>query len=940
MKVHNSIQIDVHSPSPSQDHRVSPGIASVQPNEEPDLFDANELTVPISTRADPVDTALYRDPKNTDKQFYLPRYQLAKEEVGDETRYRISMDEDGEQWSLTLFLEPYVAEELVATVGDAQALPHTLSVTMEHQVDGRKISKSFDEIVERESDIQLTMKLEDMRQRDVIYAALTQPEHSNSLNISRNITVAVPVEVKKSVPKPVTSSVVLKKLGNKIATIKSVKKWLGLGLSQSKALVEKRPPVTLAKSMERNRATAFMKELKRAGCTVVLETSTQQPQRPIRERKADVWLKAVGQTPVSVIKVLEKFAGIPPTKAKLILRSPAPIKVVANSPMQNAMMLVSRLKSAGATPSLTKARSTARPRAATTLVRPRLSLVGAKAVEIRSKKFTRYSLSVTNVDEFSPLLFKPAPDLPPCGNNTKASRTWVEISDQRGKRIYGYCALSKPSSLAKLSFHIREGSTPPESVRISLNDRRTRTVRHSNLVGLDNESTTTVTKYKVIQVESMTAAMPDPLVFDERLHSYIFTFLDQQGRTDLIRHELLYNGRSHSYFVDAQHRHRVFYLPDSFKIARWDRPPYAPKMSVTIQSREDSSGISDVLVTFLAAPVVDKKRLAQAAATLQTSLSDANQSIEMLHYPVNQFSFRVSHPSAAGNVVVDQDTSTSDFYQGVHSTLSMELADFLPCFAAMMGKTAASFHGSGAVSISGTEQIINIPFTADFADLAGALFEHAVLEGREGSVSLSLINSIESSLSINSLEVTLKRGAMETSAAFIAEPNLPCVLAAGDTLSMEILPEQSLAESGPLMANVDTNDVEVVLDEAAIFGSILDRTSTDFFGLVTVRVAPNIFNSIVGQESRQIVGIIVHFEGGGVVESVNLAADQTSATAKVSYAVEDLFLRNETSLTYRYWYQVARANGETETFESQEQGIDDFFLNVAHLWAPQNQGGV
>jgi hypothetical protein len=71
--------------------------------------------------------------------------------------------------------------------------------------------------------------------------------------------------------------------------------------------------------------------------------------------------------------------------------------------------------------------------------------------------------------------------LPPCGKNTKAARTWVDFYDQSGKRLNGFCALSKPADLSGIWFAVEVGTTPPSWVYIELNDRQTNTKYKSNL---------------------------------------------------------------------------------------------------------------------------------------------------------------------------------------------------------------------------------------------------------------------------------------------------------------------------------------------------------------------------------------------------------------------------------------------------------------------------
>lgn len=97
------------------------------------------------------------------------------------------------------------------------------------------------------------------------------------------------------------------------------------------------------------------------------------------------------------------------------------------------------------------------------------------------KNFLRYKYSVENFDSYPNALFAAAPALPPCGTNTKSSRTWVDFFDSRGKRLYGFCALAKPADLNTIWFALPETEVPPSWVYIEMNDRETSTKYKSNL---------------------------------------------------------------------------------------------------------------------------------------------------------------------------------------------------------------------------------------------------------------------------------------------------------------------------------------------------------------------------------------------------------------------------------------------------------------------------
>jgi hypothetical protein len=115
------------------------------------------------------------------------------------------------------------------------------------------------------------------------------------------------------------------------------------------------------------------------------------------------------------------------------------------------------------------------------LPNPVLVLSGTEAYQTGGKNFIRYKYLVDNSSAYPDEMFAAAPGLPPCGSNAKASRTWVDIYDQRGQRLYGFCALGKAADLNQLWFALEDGVVPPSWVYIELNDRQTNTKYKSNL---------------------------------------------------------------------------------------------------------------------------------------------------------------------------------------------------------------------------------------------------------------------------------------------------------------------------------------------------------------------------------------------------------------------------------------------------------------------------
>ena len=117
---------------------------------------------------------------------------------------------------------------------------------------------------------------------------------------------------------------------------------------------------------------------------------------------------------------------------------------------------------------------------------PVLYFTGAELVQQGDKRFIRYHYDVFNKSEYPAAMFAAAPNLPPCGTNTQSSRTWVDLFDQRGKRLFGFCALSKPADLSTLYFALEENVVPPSWIYIEMNDRQTNTKYKSNLAETSN----------------------------------------------------------------------------------------------------------------------------------------------------------------------------------------------------------------------------------------------------------------------------------------------------------------------------------------------------------------------------------------------------------------------------------------------------------------------
>ncbi len=116
------------------------------------------------------------------------------------------------------------------------------------------------------------------------------------------------------------------------------------------------------------------------------------------------------------------------------------------------------------------------------LPKPVLVFTGGEEYQANGKQWRRYNYAVDNSADYPNLLFAAAPELPPCGLNTKAARTWIDFYTQDGKRLNGFCALTNHDGLNRIWFALESEIIPPSWIYIEMIDRGTGIRYKSGLV--------------------------------------------------------------------------------------------------------------------------------------------------------------------------------------------------------------------------------------------------------------------------------------------------------------------------------------------------------------------------------------------------------------------------------------------------------------------------
>lgn len=539
------------------------------------------------------------------------------------------------------------------------------------------------------------------------------------------------------------------------------------------------------------------------------------------------------------------------------------------------------------------------------LPEPKLSLLG---LEDLAEGGTTVILGVANWADFSDDIFAPSPDLSRGGVNPSASRTFVVVEDaDSGKRLYGFCNISSARNLAALKLVLAKDTPVPVRLQIVLSDRRTKTESRSASI-----DTVTVQRaapsWQALRKELEQAVGPEPFAFSPALHPYIIQGIVPSGAggSQLIRYALSFRGTFHTYLQDAARRSVVYIVPDQFKLARRLEPPFTPFATVRVTSQADGSG-TVMILDYVVAPFIDLHRLRDAREQLLHQPQFGAGEVEFQPLPTSDIRFFVDRPTQAGSVREQRLDVALVLRGSLKDSLAMPEPDFRLLFDAMHQETAALFIGRVEIDMPNGRMEI-VPFEARFDDMAGEIFTYEAV-AEVGRLRVSITNAIESPIDVETLDVSVALGG-SVAPAVIAPGLLPRRgLKPGESLELSLTPSSPVPAGASPDISFDRAGVRVKADPEAVWNTILDRTTVDFFRLVTVKTVASVFDPVAGRENERIVAILVVFETGGTAE---LAPAVLQAQVRIDYPIDDVILSRPVSQDYRYSVTVIRADGRQD----------------------------
>lgn len=413
-----------------------------------------------------------------------------------------------------------------------------------------------------------------------------------------------------------------------------------------------------------------------------------------------------------------------------------------------------------------------------------------------------------------------------------------------------------------------------------------------------------------------------PFLFPPNLHGYVFEGLGTVrpgGSTGLLRRQVNWGGRFHSYYQSSLGSNVFYYLPDTFKLARRPVAPHEPFATMRFQSDDGSLERMEASFSFFGSPVVDQERLLGSVPVLR-GLVDADvlraegdlQLEPLLPAPEN-LKLRLSYPGAdtRGGPFEARPGASVDLRTGITDSLTMPMVQFQALYDALF--SASGFSLAGAVSFQMGDVGEEVPFTIRLHDTA----EPLVGWEQKDSV-LKLTNEIESPLVFQGVKALVKDASGQRSVS-APGPVPPIRLEVGQSGEFQL-------PAGVEALDIDLPGAEADMDRERMFSIVLDpSTAPVYLRPLVVKTFKAMFAAPAAQPEQQVMAIVLDFEGGLTVE---LNADQLEQKIKLPVPVANYVLRRADVGSYRYKMSVIRLGGQTRDTDWRTDDTGTLFPNV------------
>lgn len=159
---------------------------------EPVPLDTVEVPHTWVIAADLTDDQRFHRQDRPDWFGYLPTYTVDRVAVGGDQRYHISFRHSGDQGRLTVVLRKDPPSSLIPVPAEAEEVPHETVVQLRYEVDGRVVTRDFDEVEHLPARVRCRLIITSRRELIEINEAMNLSDRSARLVVRRRLIVGTP----------------------------------------------------------------------------------------------------------------------------------------------------------------------------------------------------------------------------------------------------------------------------------------------------------------------------------------------------------------------------------------------------------------------------------------------------------------------------------------------------------------------------------------------------------------------------------------------------------------------------------------------------------------------------------------------------------------------------------------------------------------------------
>jgi hypothetical protein len=327
-------------------------------------------------------------------------------------------------------------------------------------------------------------------------------------------------------------------------------------------------------------------------------------------------------------------------------------------------------------------------------------------------------------------------------------------------------------------------------------------------------------------------------------------------------------GYDNPLFQNSNDSTKYYYLPDAFKIARRDKPPFYPFLNVTVSG----TTLSDAQATLflVAVPVINEQKRLAALDLLKKANPNTPITMEVLPTPAN-IEYGLFLPGSTPFVKRQAPVTLVDPL--ADSILFTSLDDFQAAFESLTAPVSQYLQGRITVPVG--ENKVVLPLIARADDFFGDCFKQTRSDdGSQGTIQLVLENAVESAVQVDALPIVATRVGAPVACSVAYDPPLDAkqgarIPAADDTNAAAALTATVTPGSGPvdptLQLAIDVGSCHVVPDAAALLRAVLDpNVPVKGTRPITVSV-PSAQLGGDADPAKKILSVSVNFQNGNTI---------------------------------------------------------------------------